>query len=190
MARTSKSSTTQSASQSAAIPHWHDPDSDRLTITRGDGAYIYDEDGNEYLDFMSQLACVNAGYGNEAIHAAMQDQQERITYVGPHHNNDTRTNLASKITDLTPDSLSDIYFSISGSEANETAIQFARAYQDAPKVLTRWRSYHGWTYGTGSLSGDPATRDFERQSTTTGSVKFLPHYRIALHPSTPTLPRN
>lgn len=158
----------------AVIPHWHDPDSDRLTIVEGDGATIYDDEGHAYLDFMSQLACVNAGHGNQAILTAMQEQADSIAYVGPHHNNDARTALAAEITQLLPDSLTDIYFAISGSEANETAIQFARAAQDAPKILTRWRSYHGWTYGTGSLSGDPATREFERHATTTGSVKFLP----------------
>ncbi len=165
---------TTADTSSSVIPHWYDPESDRLTIVAGEDATIYDADGNAYLDFMSQLACVNAGYGNQAILTAMQEQAESIAYVGPHHNNDSRTALATAITDLLPDALTNIYFAISGSEANETAIQFARAAQDAPKILTRWRSYHGWTYGTGSLSGDPATREFEHHATTTGSVKFLP----------------
>ena len=159
----------------AAIPHWYDPEGDVLDITDGDGAYVTDADGDRYLDFVAQLYCSNAGHSNQAIIDAMGDQLERIPYVSPSKHNDTRSKLATELADIAPGSLSDVFFSISGSEANEAAIQIARDYMDAPKVLTRWRSYHGSTYAAGALTGDPGTRaTLERYAAVTGVTKFLP----------------
>lgn len=157
------------------FPHWYTPDNDVLTITDGEATTVYDDQGSEYLDFLSQLYCVNAGHDNTAIIDAMEEQLHRIPYVSSAKHNNTRTQLANRLGDIAPGSLSEVYFAISGSEANETAIQFARAYQDASKVLTRWRSYHGGTYGAASLTGDPSTRTaVESYAATTGTAKFLP----------------
>jgi taurine--2-oxoglutarate transaminase len=158
----------------AAIPHWY-AGGEVMDVTRGDGARVYDEAGTEYLDFLSQLYCVNAGHSNEAIIDAIADQARTIPYVAPSKGNDTRTRFADRLVDIAPASLSDVFFAVSGSEANEAAIQFARAHQDAPKILTRWRSYHGSTYGAAGLTGDPSTRaTVERYAATTGTAKFLP----------------
>lgn len=175
------------SSETAVIEHWHTPESSVPTIASGDGAWITTVEGNEYLDFVSQMACVNAGHSNASIIEAMQQQLEVIPFVGSKNHNDARSNLADRIATITPDSISDVFFSVSGSEANETAAQFAREYADAPKVLTRWRSYHGATYGAGGLSGDPQTRRFEAHAGTTGSVKFLPplSYRSPFDGATP-----
>jgi taurine--2-oxoglutarate transaminase len=168
------------------IPHWHDPDSKPATIVEGDGATVYDSDGNEYLDFLSQLYCCNAGHGNGAIIEAVEQQIRRIPYVSPAKHNDIRDTLASDLAAIAPDSLSKVYFSISGSEANETAVQFARTVQDASKVLTRWQSYHGGNYGAGSLTGDPSTRTrVERYAATTNTGKFLPPLPTAFDADSP-----
>jgi taurine--2-oxoglutarate transaminase len=160
---------------STSIPHWHTPDGTVPTIVEGDGATVHDADGTAYLDFLSQLYCVNAGHGNRAIVDAMTDQLERIQYVSSSKHNDARTELANRLAAVAPGRLNDVYFAVSGSEANEAAIQFAREYQDAPKVLTRWQSYHGGTYGAASLTGDPGTRaTVERYAATSGTAKFLP----------------
>jgi len=159
---------------SPSIPHWYDG-GEVPTIVRGEGSCVYDDNGAEYLDFMSTLYCANAGHGNETILNRIRAQLDRIQYVSPSKHNDRRSKLASEIADIGPDSLSDVFFSISGSEANEIAVQFAREYQDAPKVLTRWQSYHGGTYGAAALTGDPSTRTtVERYASTTGAAKFLP----------------
>jgi taurine--2-oxoglutarate transaminase len=158
-----------------SIPHWHSPDDETLTITSGDGAWVTDDEGNEYLDFLSQLYCVNAGHGNEAINAAIRDQLDRIAYVSSAKHNDARAKLAGRLAEVSPVDDASVFFSISGSEANEAAIQLARAYTDAPKVLTRWRSYHGGTYGAASLTGDPSTRaTVEQHAATSGTARFLP----------------
>jgi len=160
---------------SATIPHWYSPDDEVPTFTDGHGSYVYDESGEEYLDFISQLYCVNAGHSNETITGRMAEQLDRIQYVASSKHNDTRSQFADRVVDVAPDNLTDVLFSISGSEANESAIQLARDYQDAPKILTRWQSYHGSTYAAAGLTGDPETRtDVERYAAVTGHGKFLP----------------
>ncbi|QIO24824.1 aspartate aminotransferase family protein [Haloarcula sp. JP-L23] len=169
------SKTKISVSGSAHIPHWHNPDSDRSVINEGEGPYVFDENGKTYLDFVSSLYCVNAGHDNTRIIDAVTEQLQRIPYVSSGKDNDTRTALSNKLADVAPGDLSDVVFSVSGSEANELAVQIAREKQDASKVLTRWCSYHGSTYGAGALTGDPDTRNaVETHAATTGSVRFLP----------------
>ncbi len=157
------------------LRHWSSPDDHPIELTDGNGSRVFDDEGTEYLDFVSQLYCVNAGHGNEAITAAMAEQLERIQYVSSAKHNDTRTELARKIVDVAPDNLSSVFFGVSGSEANETAIQLAREYTGGKTILTRWRSYHGGTLATGGLTGDPAMRaPLERHAAATGATKFLP----------------
>jgi taurine--2-oxoglutarate transaminase len=157
------------------IPHWYSPESDVLSLTAGEGARVTDDEGNEYLDFLAQLYCVNAGHSCEPIVDAMTQQAQEIAYVSSSKTTPARDELAARLADRAPGVLNDVFFSISGSEANESAIQMAREYQDAPKILTRWRSYHGSTYAAGGLTGDPETRGkVERHAATTGVGKFLP----------------
>ncbi len=167
----------KSRTENPALAHFGMMGDEPLSISEGDGAYVSTEDGETYLDFTSQLYCVNVGHGNEAILDRMADQAERIQYVSSAMGNDQRTALASRLCDLSPAGLEDVFFSISGSEANEAALQIAREHQDAQTVLTRWRSYHGSTYATAGLTGDPAIRlPIESNAQTTGSTKFLPPF--------------
>ncbi|MFW6384808.1 MAG: aspartate aminotransferase family protein, partial [Halodesulfurarchaeum sp.] len=146
-----------------------------LTIVEGTDATVYDENGEAYLDFISQLYCCNAGHGNERIVSAIEDQLGRIQYVASAKHNDARTRLARDLIDIAPGEFSDVFFAISGSEANEAATHIARTVQDAPTVLTRWQSYHGGTLGAGGLTGDPSTRKtVQNQVAATGTGKFLP----------------
>lgn len=157
------------------IPHWHAPGSPSLTLVDGEGVTVTDDEGETYLDFVSQLYCTNAGYGNDAIVDAMQEQLTRLPYVAPKHHNDSRSALAERLVDIAPAGLTDVLFSITGSEAVELACHVARAHQDAPKVLSRYRSYHGSTYGSGSLTTDPLTRNtLEEYASTSGHAHFVP----------------
>ena len=161
--------------EAASIPHWYDPSSNALTVTEGTDVRVWDDEGNEYLDFCSQLYCSNLGHDNESVIAAMDEQARQIPYVSSAKRAPVREELSQRLADIAPGDLSHTFLSVTGSEANEVATQLAREYQDAPTVLTRWRSYHGGTYGAGSLTGDPDTRGtLERHATTTGSGKFLP----------------
>jgi taurine--2-oxoglutarate transaminase len=161
--------------RSANIPHWYSAKSEVPTITDASGARVRDDDGDEYLDFLSMLYCVNAGYDDERILDAMDEQARRVPYVSPSKHNDARDELAARLADVSPGDLSDVFFSVSGSEANESAIQIAREYTGGNKILTRWRSYHGSTYAAAALTGDPETRAVvERHAAVTGVTKFLP----------------
>ena len=170
------------------LRHWSSPDDRPIEVTTGEGARVYDSSGTGYLDFVSQLYCVNAGHGNSAITDAMADQLDRVQYVSSAKDNDTRSKLADAIADVAPDGLDSVYFAVSGSEANETAIQLAREYTGAKTILTRWRSYHGGTLATGGLTGDPAMRaPLEHHAAATGATKFLPplDYRSPFDADTP-----
>ena len=161
--------------EATSIPHWYDPSSDALTISEGTDVRVWDDEGNEYLDFCSQLYCSNLGHDNESVIEAMDKQARQIPYVSSAKRAPVREELSRRLADIAPGDLSHTFLSVTGSEANEVAVQLAREYQDAPTVLTRWRSYHGGTYGAGSLTGDPDTRGtLERHATTTGAGKFLP----------------
>ena len=161
--------------EATSIPHWYDPTSDALTVTEGTGVRVWDDEGNEYLDFCSQLYCSNLGHDNESVIEAMDEQARQIPYVSSAKHAPVREKLSRRLADIAPGDLSHTFLSVTGSEANEVAVQLAREYQDAPTVLTRWRSYHGGTYGAGSLTGDPSTRGaLTRHATTTGAGKFLP----------------
>jgi taurine--2-oxoglutarate transaminase len=157
------------------IPHWFDADSNRLSIVDGSGVRVRDDTGTEYLDFLSQLYCANLGHDNSEVAAAVTDQVETIPYVSSAKRSPVREQLAGRLAEISPGDLSDTFFSISGSEANEMAVHLAREYTGGHTVLTRWRSYHGGTYGAGGLTGDPETRAaLERNAATTGTGKFLP----------------
>jgi taurine--2-oxoglutarate transaminase len=157
-----------------AIPHWYGDD-DVLTLVDGDGVTVHDDDGNAYLDFLSQLYCVNAGHGQERIVEAITEQASTIPYVSSSKGNDVRSALAARIADVAPGDLRDVFFAVSGSEANESAVRFAREYTGGRTVLTRYQSYHGATYGAASLTGDPETRNaMGRGAETTGAARFLP----------------
>ncbi len=158
----------------AALAHWSSPDSDPPTIVEGEGCYVTDSEGHEHLDFISQLYCVNAGHGDERINEAIEEQLSRVAYVSSAKHNDTREELASELAAIAPGRLSNTFFSISGSEANEAAVQIAREHTGAPTVLTRYQSYHGGTYGAGGLTGDPSTRGALAPYGGTATGKFLP----------------
>ncbi len=124
----------QARTDSPALAHFGMMGEEPLSITEGKGAYVSTEDNETYLDFTSQLYCVNAGHGNEKITDRMAEQSKRIQYVSSALGNDQRTALAARLRDISPAGLEDVFFSISGSEANEAALhsllhlqnQFAR----------------------------------------------------------------
>jgi len=160
-----------------ALAHFGQMGEEGPSIVEGDGCTVYGDDGTEYLDFTSQLYCVNLGHGNERVLDAMREQLDRIQYVSSGTQNDVRTEYADRLLGVAPEPLESVFFSVSGSEANEAATQIARELQGAGTVLTRWRSYHGSTYATAGMTGDPAMRtSVESHAGTTGSTKFLPPF--------------
>jgi taurine--2-oxoglutarate transaminase len=134
-----------------------------------DGCYIEDVDGNRYLDMSGQLMCSNLGHSNEAVKNAIQEQADEVPYCAPFYSTEARAKLAEKLADVTPGSLTKSFFSTSGTEANEAALKIARFVTGKHKVISRYRSYHGATFGSMGLTGDP--RRLKAEPTIPGMIK-------------------
>jgi len=126
-----------------------------LIITGGEGAVFWDEKGKRYLDFSSQLFNVNAGHQHPRIIEAIKEETEKICYVAPGFANETRAELCRMLAEITPGDLTKSFLSCGGGVANENAIKMAKAYTGRSKIISRWRSFHGATYGALSITGDP-----------------------------------
>src|SRR5205809_3602893 len=126
-----------------------------LPVAGAEGRYFWDYDGNRYLDFASQLVNVNLGHQHPKVVAAIVEQAEKLTTIGPPMAHETRSELARLIAEVTPGALSMAFFTNGGAEANENAIKLARWYTGRHKIVARYRSYHGATAGGITLTGDP-----------------------------------
>lgn len=146
-----------------------------IPVERADGIYFWDYNGKRYYDMSSQLANVNLGYGNKAIIEAVKKQVEILPYIAPAYASGPRAELAKKLVELAPDNMGKVLFTCGGSDANEAAIYAARTFTGRMKVLSRYRSYHGSTLGSGNLSGDPRRFALERPAAN-GFLKFFDPY--------------
>lgn len=126
-----------------------------LAITGGFGSRIWDADGHKYLDLASELAHVNLGFQDPRVIAAVVEQANQLFVISPLQANAPAADLGELLAEVTPGDLAKTLFTLGGSESNEMAAQIARAYTGRHKIITRYRSYHGASYGALSLSGDP-----------------------------------
>ena len=127
---------------------------DPTVISDVDGVYLIDSEGRKILDFSSQLMCVNVGHKNQKIIKAIQEQAEKVCYLYPGFAYESRVKLGQALAEVTPGDLNKFFFTIGGADANDNAIKIARAYTKKHKILARYRSYHGATYGAINLTGD------------------------------------
>ena len=126
-----------------------------MAIDRAEGVYFYTVDGARYLDFNSQLMGVNIGHGDKRVIDAIAKQGEKLPYITPFAAYETRALLGQKLATLWPGDLEKSFFTLGGAEANENAIRIAKAFTGRDKVMVRYRAYHGATYLTSNLTGDP-----------------------------------
>src|ERR671937_1296073 len=126
-----------------------------IPVAGAEGRYFWDHDGNRYLDFASQLVNVNLGHQHPKVVAAIKEQAERLTTIGPPMAHETRSELARLIAEVTPGDLTMSFFTNGVAEANENAIKLARWYTGRHKIVARYRSYHGATAGAITATGDP-----------------------------------
>ena len=129
-------------------------------IARGEGAYVYDEHGNRYLDGLSGLFCCNAGHGRAEIGEAMERQVRELDFVTNWSYAHPRAiELAARIADMAPGDLNHVFFTSGGSEAVESALKVARHYfrmtgkGQKHKVIAREVAYHGTTMGALMATG-------------------------------------
>jgi len=126
-----------------------------LTITDAEGCWITDGAGKRYLDFSSQLMCVNLGHKNAAVVESIGQQARDLAFVGPVYATEARAKLSAKLLEVLPAGLEKFFFATSGTEANEAAFKIARMVTGKNKIISRYRSYHGSTAGSIAATGDP-----------------------------------
>lgn len=145
-----------------------------ISVEKADGIYFWDYDGNRYTDMSSQLVNMNLGFGNKAIGDAIKEQVDKFCFIGPSYGAESRAKLAKKIIELMPDNMGKVFFTNAGAESNENAVKIARMFTGKSKVFSRYRSYHGSSFGAGNLTGEP--RRYTLEPGIPGFVKFFDPY--------------
>lgn len=144
-------------------------------VTKSEGIYFWDDKGNKYYDMSSQLVNMNLGHSNEDIKEAIKKQiDEEYCFIGPSYATESRSKLAKMLVELAPDNIAKVFFTNAGADANENAIKIARMFTGRNKIFSRYRSYHGSSFGAGNLTGEP--RRFALEPGIPGFVKFFDPY--------------
>ncbi|MBI3507528.1 MAG: aminotransferase class III-fold pyridoxal phosphate-dependent enzyme [Proteobacteria bacterium] len=125
-----------------------------LHVVDANGCFFKDSDGNEYLDFSSQLMCSTLGHKNQAVIDAIAEQARQLAYIGPGFATTARAELTKLLLEVLPKGLTKFFFTTSGTEANEAAFKVARLYTGKHKIIARYKSYHGSTAGSIAATGD------------------------------------
>jgi 4-aminobutyrate aminotransferase-like enzyme len=126
------------------------------TMTHGQGVYLYDDKGKQYLDWTSQAVCSNLGHSiPESIIQAAAYQMGQIPFIyGGIGIPEVRTRMNQLMSEILPGTLRAAVFPSSGAEANEAGIMMARRYTGRQKIISFFRSYHGATANAGAATGD------------------------------------
>jgi taurine--2-oxoglutarate transaminase len=148
---------------------------DPIAIDRAEGVYLYTPEGRRILDFNSQLMSVNIGHGDRRVVDAITQQALKLQYVQPAFATEIRARLGTKLAEILPGDLDKVFFTLGGAEAVENAIKLARHFTGRHKVLARYRSYHGATFGAMTLTGDP--RRSPNEPGLVGVVRFPDTHR-------------
>src|SRR5260370_5214730 len=128
---------------------------DPIPVARAKGIYFWTPEGKRFIDFNSQLMSVNIGHGDERVIRAITEQASVLAYANPFMATEARARLGAKLAEITPGYIDVFFFTNGGAEANENAIKLARMATGRHKILARYRSYHGATAGSITLTDDP-----------------------------------
>ena len=126
-----------------------------IAVKYGKGVYLFDHDDKKYIDFSSGLMNVNIGHGDQRITDAVVKQMQQVSYVTPSCVTEVRGLLGKKLAEICPGDLNKAFFTLCGASTIENAIKVARLHTGRHKILTRYQSYHGSSYGAMSAGGDP-----------------------------------
>ncbi len=157
-------------------------------VDHGKGIYIWDSEGKQYIEGLSGLWCTSLGYGNEELIETATAQMRKMSYThifgGKSH--DPAIELAEKLKEIAPVPMSKVFFTCSGSEANDTQVKLVWYYNNAlgrpkkKKIISRLQGYHGVTIASASLTGLPANhRDFDLPIPNILHTDCPHHYRNA-----------
>lgn len=145
-----------------------------IVVDKSQGVYFWDADGKRYTDMCSQLVNLNIGHGNQKIAQAIAQQAQKMAYIAPSFAVEPRSRLAKAIVDAAPDNMGKVFFTNAGADANENAVKIARMYTGRNKIFSRYRSYHGSSFGAGNLTGEP--RRYPLEPGIPGFIKFFDPY--------------
>jgi 4-aminobutyrate aminotransferase-like enzyme len=134
-----------------AVFHYY---KDPLVVVQAKDQYVWDADGNQYLDFFGGIVTVSVGHCNDAVNHKVHAQLDRLEHVSTVFLNEPQVALAQKLAQITPNrALRKSFFTNSGTEANETAILAARCYTGSTEIVALRHSYHGRSSGAMGLTG-------------------------------------
>ena len=142
-----------------------------MVVTKAEGSTVWDDQGNDYLDFSSQLVFTNIGHQHPRVVAAIQEQAGLLCTIAPGTANAARSEAARLIAETAPDGLEKVFFTNGGADAVEHAIRMARLHTGRIKVLSTYRSYHGGTALAVNVTGDP--RRWASDYGSAGTVHFF-----------------
>jgi len=144
-----------------------------IQIEGGEGPYLYDETGTEYLDAGANYAVTPLGHNHPAVTTAIQEQAEALTFVQCSYPNSTRKQTYEAIADAAPGHLDNVWLCNSGTEANEAAFKFARSVCEGTKIVSTIRAFHGRTMGSVATTWKKKYR--EPYEPVMGDVEFVPY---------------
>ena len=129
---------------------------DPIPVARAKGVYFWTPEGKRFIDFNSQLMCVNIGHGDPRVIKAIQEQAATLAVRQPVHGDRAAGAAGREAGRRSRRATSTcFFFTNGGAEANENAFKIARAFTGRQKILARYRSYHGGTAGAIAATGDP-----------------------------------
>jgi LysW-gamma-L-lysine/LysW-L-ornithine aminotransferase len=130
-----------------------------IVLVRGEGPYLFDNDGRRYLDAMSNYGVAVLGHAHPRFTAALVDQAQKLTTAHQSFGNDARSEFLEALMTIAPEGVRKAFLSNSGTEAIEAALKFARAFTGREKIVAARRGYHGRTFGALSATADRKYRD-------------------------------
>src|SRR4051812_20549300 len=140
-----------------AVFHYY---SEPLVLTRAKDQFVWDSEGNQYLDFFGGILTISVGHCNERVNAAVHAQVDKLQHVSTVFATEPQAALAKKIASLTPGNppgnLRQSFFTNSGTEANETAITLARCFTGSSEIIALRHSYHGRSALAMAITGNAA----------------------------------
>lgn len=131
-----------------------------ITIVRGEGSRLWDEDGKEYIDCAAGMGVASVGHANPVVARAIATQAQTLITCPELFYNDKRAQLLERLASVTPPGLNRIFLCNSGTEAIEGALKFARMSTGRSKIIAAMRGYHGRTMGALSATWDPKYRQY------------------------------
>ena len=151
-----------------------------LTLVKGEGAYVTDDEGRTYLDFFAGIAVLVVGHGHPEVRAAVHEQVDKLTHTSTLYLNEPLLDLAEKVASSAPQGMDKVFFGNSGTEANELAAVLARHFTGRKDFISLAHAYHGRSVWTVGISGISTWRNFAEEPS---HVAFAPNaycYRCPL----------